>query len=230
MARMSRAPSLSAPSGLLPLSRPLMTAEVLDAAFRLFRAGLLRSPALLGPRGAGAGAAHAVFDLPRGRLSDSGRRHAGNHREPGGAAGFDAARRGAARHDHAAAVCAVAGRSGPVSAPRFASRCGAGPRPSSPRLARWAFRCCCLVSARCSPAYCRAMRCSWWPCRWYGPRRCSSWHCRHSGATASGRSRRSRCAVRISRRRSWRMVGAIMATTGMILVFYVLVGCSWWRC
>jgi len=29
--------------GLFPLSRPLMTGEVLDAAFRLFRAGLLRS-------------------------------------------------------------------------------------------------------------------------------------------------------------------------------------------
>ena len=30
------------PAGLLPLARPLMTAEVLDAAFRLFRAGILR--------------------------------------------------------------------------------------------------------------------------------------------------------------------------------------------
>lgn len=36
------APTLSAPVTLLPLSRPLMTGEVLDAAFRLFRAGLLR--------------------------------------------------------------------------------------------------------------------------------------------------------------------------------------------
>jgi hypothetical protein len=33
---------MDAPAGLLPLSRPLMTGEVLDAAFRLFRAGLLR--------------------------------------------------------------------------------------------------------------------------------------------------------------------------------------------
>lgn len=33
----------SAPEGLLPLPRPLMTGEVLDAAFRLFRAGILRS-------------------------------------------------------------------------------------------------------------------------------------------------------------------------------------------
>lgn len=39
---MSRAPSLSAPVGLLPLTRPLMTGEVLDAGFRLFRAGVLR--------------------------------------------------------------------------------------------------------------------------------------------------------------------------------------------
>jgi hypothetical protein len=42
MPRMSRAQSLPAPVGLLPLPRPLMTGEVLDAAFRLFRAGLVR--------------------------------------------------------------------------------------------------------------------------------------------------------------------------------------------
>jgi hypothetical protein len=34
---------MDAPVGLLPLPRPLMTGEVLDAAFRLFRAGVLRS-------------------------------------------------------------------------------------------------------------------------------------------------------------------------------------------
>jgi hypothetical protein len=33
---------LDAPVGLLPLPRPLMTGEMLDAAFRLFRAGILR--------------------------------------------------------------------------------------------------------------------------------------------------------------------------------------------
>jgi len=33
---------MNASVGLLPLPRPLMTAEVLDAAFRLFRAGILR--------------------------------------------------------------------------------------------------------------------------------------------------------------------------------------------
>jgi hypothetical protein len=36
-------PQMDAPVGLLPLPRPLMTGEVLDAAFRLFRAGILRS-------------------------------------------------------------------------------------------------------------------------------------------------------------------------------------------
>lgn len=40
---MSSAQPLRAPAGLLPLSRPLMTGEVLDAAFRLFRSGLLRT-------------------------------------------------------------------------------------------------------------------------------------------------------------------------------------------
>lgn len=40
---MSSAQPLRVPAGLLPLSRPLMTGEVLDAAFRLFRAGLLRT-------------------------------------------------------------------------------------------------------------------------------------------------------------------------------------------
>lgn len=33
---------MTAPAGLLPLPRPLMTSEVLDAAFRVFRAGILR--------------------------------------------------------------------------------------------------------------------------------------------------------------------------------------------
>jgi hypothetical protein len=43
MRRMSRAPLPQAPVTLLPLPRPLMTGEVLDAAWRLFRAGLLRT-------------------------------------------------------------------------------------------------------------------------------------------------------------------------------------------
>jgi hypothetical protein len=40
---MSSAQPLRVTVGLLPLPRPLMTGEVLDAAFRLFRAGLLRT-------------------------------------------------------------------------------------------------------------------------------------------------------------------------------------------
>jgi hypothetical protein len=43
MQRMNRAPSLGAQVTLLPLPRPLMIGEVLDAAYRLFRAGLLRT-------------------------------------------------------------------------------------------------------------------------------------------------------------------------------------------
>jgi hypothetical protein len=43
MGRMNRAQLVDAPVGLLPLPRPLMTGEVLDAAFRLFRAGVFRS-------------------------------------------------------------------------------------------------------------------------------------------------------------------------------------------
>jgi hypothetical protein len=48
MPQMKRTPVMDAslgdaPVGLLPLPRPLMTGEVLDAAFRLFRAGILRS-------------------------------------------------------------------------------------------------------------------------------------------------------------------------------------------
>jgi hypothetical protein len=39
---MDRVQPMDARTGLLPLPRPLMTGEVLDAAFRLFRAGLLR--------------------------------------------------------------------------------------------------------------------------------------------------------------------------------------------
>jgi hypothetical protein len=48
MPEMKRAPVMvassgDAPLGLLPLPRPLMTGEVLDSAFRLFRAGILRT-------------------------------------------------------------------------------------------------------------------------------------------------------------------------------------------
>jgi hypothetical protein len=43
MPQMNRAQLVDAPAGLLPLPRPLMTGEVLDAAFRLFRAGVLRT-------------------------------------------------------------------------------------------------------------------------------------------------------------------------------------------
>jgi hypothetical protein len=42
MPDMNRAQLMDAPVGLLPLPRPLMIAEVLDSAYRLFRAGILR--------------------------------------------------------------------------------------------------------------------------------------------------------------------------------------------
>jgi hypothetical protein len=54
---MSRAQPLDAPGSLVPLARPLMTGEVLDAAFRLFRAGLLRCLPY-------SGLAVLVFELP----------------------------------------------------------------------------------------------------------------------------------------------------------------------
>lgn len=54
---MSHAQPLDAPGSLLPLPRPLMTGEVLDAAFRLFRAGLLRCLPY-------SGLAVLVFELP----------------------------------------------------------------------------------------------------------------------------------------------------------------------
>ena len=47
-----------------------MTSEVLDAAFRLFRAGLVALSALFGPCGAGAGTAHAVLDVRRRTRGD----------------------------------------------------------------------------------------------------------------------------------------------------------------
>jgi len=54
---MSRAQTLEAPGSLLPLARPLMTGEVLDAAFRLFRAGLPRCLPY-------SGLAVLIFELP----------------------------------------------------------------------------------------------------------------------------------------------------------------------
>src|SRR5436190_17045022 len=54
---MSRAQPFDAKVSLVPLSRPLMTGEVLDAGFRLFRAGLLRTLPY-------SGLAVLVFELP----------------------------------------------------------------------------------------------------------------------------------------------------------------------
>ena len=54
---MSRAQPIEAPGSLVPLARPLMTGEVLDAGFRLFRAGLLRCLPY-------SGLAVLVFELP----------------------------------------------------------------------------------------------------------------------------------------------------------------------
>jgi hypothetical protein len=54
---MSRVLPLEAPGSLLPLARPLMTGEVLDAAFRLFRAGLPRCLPY-------SGLAVLIFELP----------------------------------------------------------------------------------------------------------------------------------------------------------------------
>ena len=68
--RMNRAEILATPAGLVPLARPLMTGEVLDAAFRVFRGGLLRSLPY-------SGLAVLVLELPtlyatffRSRLAD----------------------------------------------------------------------------------------------------------------------------------------------------------------
>ena len=141
----------------VPLPRPLMTGEVLDAAFRLFRAGLAALPAVLGPGRARARAAHAVRHVPVDRDVAFGlaARLAGWSRpgltEPHRVADLPAARRALARRDH---VCACT-RLRAGQRPRFRAEIGHRPaalaaRPSSPPSAPSSFRCCCTGRRRCS--------------------------------------------------------------------------------
>ena len=167
------------------LPRPLMTGEVLDAAFRLFRAGLLRCLPY-------SGLAVLVLELPtlyatffapaaRGRPAIP-ELHARQLRRSS-----SAARRRLARRDHAAPARDVARPAATLPHRDRAPRCGAGPWGCSrPRRLR-VIRCCWSAAATllisplpdCGAGVRRPCPCSG---RWH----CLSWRCRPSGAMASG--------------------------------------------
>ncbi len=222
MARMSRAPSLSAPNGLLPLPRPLMTAEVLDAAFRLFRAGLLRCLPY-------SGLAVLVLELPTliSTFHDDGFRRIPVAAMPGitesqvvllvsmlldvalfgmitlrlyalsqgERPSFRAEVRTAVRRWPAAIIATI----GALGFPLLLF--GLGPMFTSILPGEALF----VVAVPLvwpTALFIVALPAFW--CDRFGPFAAIAW------------------AVRISRRRSWRMVGAIVATTCIVLVFYVL--------
>ncbi len=230
MPRMSRAPSLSAPNGLLPLPRPLMIAEVLDAAFRLFRAGLLRCLPY-------SGIAVLVLELPT-LISTF---HEDGFRIPvfGSALGGGGVAVPGITESQVALLVSMlldVALFGMITLRLYAL--SQGERPSfraevRTAVRRWPTAIIATIGALGFPLLLFGLGPMFtsmlpgealfvvavplvWPtalfivalpafwCDRFGPFSAIAW------------------AVRISRRRSWRMVGAIIATTCIVMVFYVL--------
>jgi len=220
MPRMSRAPSLSAPS-LLPPPRPLMTAEVLDAAFRLFRAGLLRClpysglavlvlelPTLIAtfhedgfriPVAAMPGITESQVVMLVSMLLDVALFGMITLRlytlSQGERPSFRAEVRAAVRRWPPAIIATI----GALGFPLLLF--GLGPMFTS-ILPGDALFVVAVPLVWPTALFIVALPAFW--CDRFGPFAAIAW------------------AVRISRRRSWRMVGAIVATTCIVLVFYVL--------
>lgn len=207
---------LATPAGLVPLARPLMTGEVLDAAFRLFRAGLLRTLPY-------SGLAVLVLELPT--LYETFLRSR--------SVGSSAWDRGA--------VFVLAVLLGVALLGVITLRLQAISRGQRPRfraeivtvLGRWApaviatlaaFGFPLLLAAFASffnPMYGTAIMLVLmvpilWPSALLAATLPAFW-CDNLGPFAAV----AKCA-RVSRRRSWRMVGALLATACMVAVFYVL--------
>lgn len=218
---MSSAQSLT-PVGLLPLPRPLMTGEVLDAAFRLFRAGLVRClpysglavlvmelPALyatflaslqFGPNDQrfGVQPAHLVTWLLVVLLSTAliGMLTLRLYAVSRGARPRFRAELGTALRRLPAALIATAGALGFPLLLLFLAPLFSNALPKVAFLVVW------LPLSWPVALFVVALPAFW--CDGLGP----------FAAVAQ--------AVRISRRRSWRMVGALLATLCMVAVFYVL--------
>ena len=223
MPRMNRAQPLDAPVGLLPLPRPLMTGEVLDAAFRLFRAGILRCLPY-------SGLAVLVLELPT--LYSTFRRLRVRGAEPAASANLTAQR--------------LSDRAVPAQRPLLGVitlRLNALAQGMRPRFRReLAAALTALAGGACSPPHSHSVTppaaVVLWPLlivslagRGAGLRggagvvaggavrgRVARILVRRAHAL-SARSRR-RCGSRV--RRSWRMFGAILATVCMVMVFFVL--------
>ncbi len=209
---------MNASVGLLPLPRPLMTAEVLDAAFRLFRAGILRClpysglavlvvelPTLYSTffaptRGAGSGIPHvdlivyaAVFLLSVPLLGVITLR-------------LHALARGERPRFRAEFATALSGWPTGIIATGFAF--------GYPLLLFFLWPA--IVIALPSTALVFAAVPALWPAALFVVALPAFWCDRLSPFSAIA------VALRISMRRSWRMVGAILATACMVLVFFVL--------
>jgi hypothetical protein len=207
---MNRAQPLDAPVGLLPLPRPLMTGEVLDAAFRLFRAGILRCLPY-------SGLAVLVLELPTlystfvGPVRGSGLRYVIVFILITPLFGVIALRlnslaqgiRPRIRRELAAAVKRWPGA---LLATLFAF--------GYPAVLLWMWPL--LVVALPTEALIFAAVPVLWPVPLLVVALPAFWCDGLNPFSAIAQ------AVRLSARRSWRMVGAILATTCMVMVFYVL--------
>ena len=212
---MNRGEILATPSSLVPLARPLMTGEVLDAAFRLFRAGLLRSLPY-------SGLAVLVLELPTlySTFFRTGVQWRAGER---------------------AAIFALAALLGVALLGVITLRLQAVSRGQRPRfrteiatvLRRWlpatlatlvAFGFPLLLAGFASfynPMYGTIVLLvlivpMLWPSALFAAALPAFW-CDNLGPFAAI----AQC-VRVSRRRTWRVVGALLATACMVGVFYVL--------
>jgi hypothetical protein len=214
MPRMTDIPAT--PAGLVPLARPLMTGEVLDAAFRLFRAGLLRTLPY-------SGLAVLVLELPT--LYETFLRTR--------ATGSSAWDRGA--------ILVIAMLLGVALLGVITLRLHAISRGLRPRfraeiikvLSRWSPAVIATLAAFGFPLLLGAFASIFnpmygtvvllvlmvpilWPSALFASTLPAFW-CDNLGPLAAI----AKCA-RVSRRRTWRMVGALLATACMVAVFYVL--------
>jgi len=215
MPDMSPAQSLPAPVGLLPLPRPLMTGEVLDASYRLFRAGLWRCMAYSGL---------AVLLLELTTLYSAFF----------GGIGSDAP----AVHYAVFAISLLLGVAllGVVTLRLSAVSRGLRPRFRTELwtvLARWPAATIATLAALGFPVLLYTVTSLFnpfmpnvlvfmlglpliWPTALLAVALPAFW-CDRLGPLAAIAQ-----AVRVSRRRSWRMVGAILATVCLLAVFYLL--------
>ena len=218
---MSSAQSLT-PVGLLPLPRPLMTGEVLDAAFRLFRAGLVRCLPY-------SGLAVLVMELPALYSTFIASVRFGPVEEPFGI-------QPAHLVTWLLVVLLSTALIGMLTLRLYAVSRGARPRFRSElitalrrlptgviaTLGALGFP---LLILFLVPIFSNALPkmaflVVWLPLSWPAALfvvALPAFWCDSLGPFAAVAQ-----AVRVSRRRSWRMVGALLATLCMVAVFYVL--------